>query len=43
MTETKETANIESGANPLEGILLRLCVSAGLLALALALASRFGS
>lgn len=43
MTETKEAANLEAGIEPLEGIVLRLCVSVGLLALALALASRFGS
>jgi|GEM_PF-2677249 hypothetical protein len=43
MTKTKETANIEAGVAPLEGIVFRLCVSVGLLALALALASRFGS
>jgi hypothetical protein len=42
MSDTKETTNLEAGVDALESILLRLCVSVGLLALALALASRFG-
>ena len=42
MTETKETTHIEGGAACLQGILIRLGLSVGLLALALALASRFG-
>ncbi len=41
MTETKETTNIDAGVDHLESILLRLGLSVGLLALALALASRF--
>ena len=41
MTETKETSNLEVGAACLQGILIRLGLSVGLLVLALALASRF--
>jgi hypothetical protein len=41
MTETEKTTNLEVGTACLQGILIRLGLSAGLLALALALASRF--
>jgi hypothetical protein len=41
MTQTKKTADLEVGDRRLYGILIRLGLSVGLLALALALASRF--
>jgi hypothetical protein len=41
MTETKETTSLQVGSDRLQGILIRLGLSVGLLALALALASRF--
>lgn len=42
MMETEKTTNLDLGAACLQSILIRLGLSVGLLALALALASRLG-
>ena len=42
MMETEKTTNLDVGSACLQGILIRLGLSVGLLALALVLASRVG-